>query len=145
MSIKRLVQFRHFLLLAALHVDRQRADDPEHFTVATVNMNALAARQSGIMSADAAEIDEAVVIDIRNLKGDLVRVAFDHDLGRAFRIQNGHRIAVGVGLETVGKRPDIIEPDALASRLIAGGVGVLSSLVRNSRDSGRMQDNRLRH
>ena len=80
------VQLRHFLLLAAvLHVDGQRADDAEHLAVAPVDMDPLAAREAGIVPADAAELDEAVVVDVLDLKRDLVGVALDHDLGRALR------------------------------------------------------------
>jgi hypothetical protein len=69
----------------------------------------------------AAEPDKAVVVDVLDLERNFIRVTLDHDLRRAARVEDGDRIAVGVGLELVGEGLEVIEPNALAAMLLAGG------------------------
>ncbi len=115
-----LVEFRHLRFFApVLHVDGERADDAEHLAVAAVDVDALAPRQAGIVPAHAAEPDEAVVVDVLDLEGDLVGVALHHDFRRALGVEDRHGVAVGVGLDFVGVGLQVVEPDALAPRLLA--------------------------
>jgi hypothetical protein len=84
------VEFGHFRFLATiLHVNRQRSDDAKHLAPTAVDVDALAACKSGVVPADAAEVDEAVVVDVLNLEGDLIGVALDHDAGRALGVKDG--------------------------------------------------------
>ena len=82
-------------------------------------------RRAVIVPADAAEPNKTVVVDILDLEGDFIGVTFDHDLGRALGIEHRDGVAVGVTLDLVGERLEIVKPDALASGFLArrrGGV-----------------------
>ena len=118
-----LMQLRHFLFLAALHMNRERADDAKHLAVAAVDVDALSAREARVMPADAAEINEPVLVDVGNLERDFVRMTLDHDLGRATGVERRDDVAVGIALDLVRVRLHVIEPDALAAGLVAGGRG----------------------
>ena len=93
---------------------------------------------AAIDAAHLADVDEAFVVDVIDGHGDFVGMAREHQPRRAALVENGDAVAVGVGKGFVGKGFDIIQPDPLAARFMAGGLGVLIKVRRNCRDSSRM-------
>ncbi len=121
-------QLGHLLALLLLEqVDRLLADDAVHDAVARGDLDALADEDDRVPAADAAEPEEAVVVDVVDDQADLVDVA-DH----------GEQRPVGGALDARDGRADGVVAD-----LGEGGGGVAEDggggLLVARRPRGRQQ------
>ena len=118
------------VLLATLaQVDGGLADNAGDRPVVGEHPDVLSLGDRPVGAADTGQPEKAVVGDIPHHEADLVAVSRQRDC-RVSTLDNGDSVAVGVGLDTVGERRDVLDPDTLTGCLEARGARGLEQIVQ---------------
>src|SRR5262245_22760298 len=96
------------------------------------NQDALPDQDLRVPTADAAEIEEAIFIDVRDLEPDLVDVPREHHARSALGVQGPDGVAVHVGPDVVGELADFVAPHAGRCLLEPRWPGRIEELLEES-------------
>lgn len=99
------------------------ADDSVYGSLLGMNGDALGASDGGIDSAQAADVNVTVGINVIDGHGNFVGMPGEHDPRRTTFVESCDRVAVGIGVSFIGKLLDIIKPDALSASFVSGRAG----------------------
>src|SRR6266568_2254124 len=103
-----------------------------HRPVPSEQQHALPHEDLGIPPSDAAEIEKAFFVDVRDLQADLVDVARKHHPGFALSVERRYGIAMNVGAHLVGKRADFFTPHPCRGLLEPRGPRRIEQLLEKS-------------
>jgi hypothetical protein len=116
-------------VLGGLDVDGLAAvEGAEEVAVAGLDADAAREEVAGVKAAEGLEAEEAALVDVADVEGDLVHVAGEHQ-ARGLRgggVDPGEEVAHGVGLDAVAEAVDLGAEevaDALLASRGAGGAG----------------------
>ena len=81
-------------LVPILHMNGESSDDPQNLSVPMVDMDTLTSWQGDVVPPDRLEIDETVLVDILDDKGQLIRVTTNQYLWRTLGVQDCQGVPV---------------------------------------------------
>ena len=100
--------------------------------VAGQNEHALPYQDLRVPSSDAAEVEEAVLINVSDLDPDFIDVPRQHHAGLPLGIQYRHGIAVHIDADAVGEGAGLVTPHAARGLLKPGRSRRVEQLLQKS-------------